>query len=121
MLIIPYTVLKVFAVILFSLAAVLLIFVYIPMYFRYTEYTVYETEIRKTSGVFMRTTHSIKFTAVQYCTFAKLPFSSLIGSNFIIFYVYGGNMVLYFLKREDAEYILEKAGISGQGGESDVS
>jgi uncharacterized membrane protein YdbT with pleckstrin-like domain len=96
--------------IIFALTAIIFAFLYLPMYFSHLSYCANENEIKKTSGVFFRTHQSIKFSSIQYSTYVTMPFSRFTGFNFIIFYVYGGRLFMLFLKKKDAEEILENSG-----------
>lgn len=95
---------------LFAGAALFLMFAYLPMYFNSLSYSADEIEIKKCSGVFFRTKQSIKYTSIQYCTAVTTPFSAYTGLNFIIFYVYGGRLILLFLKSPDIPEILKMSG-----------
>lgn len=85
-------------------------FIYIPLYFSRLSYIAGEKEIKKTSGVFFRSSKSIKYSAIQYYTYITTPFSGITGLNFVIFYVYGGRMLLLFLSRNDVTEILFSSG-----------
>ncbi len=87
----------------------ILSFVYYPLLFRSMKYIVTDTEIIRSSGVFIKTHQSIRFSAVQYTAAVSTPFSKYTGLNFIVFFVYGGQERLLFLKWTDAEEILRKA------------
>ena len=50
------------------------------------------------------------YSTVQYTTVITTPFSQYTGLNFIVFFVYGGQLRLLFLNQEDALYILRKTG-----------
>lgn len=96
--------------IIFALTAVALAFVYLPLYFSHLSYQANDKEIKKSNGVFFRTHKSIKYSSIQYSSFITMPFSRFTGFNFIIFYVYGGKLLLLFLSKDDAEEILERSG-----------
>lgn len=104
-----YTIALVLSVIT-ALLTIFAAFIYIPVYFSRLIYLAGEKEIKKTSGVFFRSSKSIKYSAIQYSTSVTTPFSGLTGLNFVIFYVYGGKMVLLFLSRDDTLEILMKSG-----------
>lgn len=82
-----------------------IVMVYLPLFFRSVKYTATETEIVKTSGVFIKFHQSVRFSSVQYITTVRTPFSSKTGFNFIIFFVYGGQLNLLFLSEHDLEEI----------------
>lgn len=84
--------------------------VYLPLYFKSLSYDTTDTEITKHSGVYFISHQSVLYSTVQYTTVVTTPFSQYTGLNFVIFFVYGGQLRLLFLKQEDALYILRKAG-----------
>ena len=90
---------------------VILGFIYFPLFFRTVKYTLTETEIIRTSGVFIKIHQSIKYSSIQYVTVVTTPLSQYTGLNFIIYFVYGGQLRLLFLDHEDAMEILQLSGI----------
>ena len=92
------------------LIACLEMFIHLPLYFSSISYTATNTEVIKSSGVFIKVHQSIRYSSIQYTTIVSSPFSQYTGFNFIIFFVYGGQLRLLFLKQEDALYILRKTG-----------
>lgn len=94
------------------IAAVVLaaILVYLPLYFASLKYTVTDTEIISDSGVIIHLHQSVKINSVQYTAVISSPFSRATGLNFLILFVYGGQMNLMFLKYED---MLEIAALAG--------
>jgi uncharacterized membrane protein YdbT with pleckstrin-like domain len=99
-----------------SLLLIAVVFIYLPLYFSSLRYIADDTEIKKISGVFFKTSQSIKYSSIQYSTVVSSVFSKLIGFNFIIFYVYGGRIVLLFLKSNDMDEILKNSGcLYGEG------
>ena len=98
------------------LTACVEMFVHLPMYFNSISYTATDTEVMKSSGVFFKVHQSIRYTSIQYTTVVSSPFSQYTGFNFIIFFVYGGQLRLLFLKQSDAKEIIElSGGISVKG------
>lgn len=93
------------SVISISAIVIAIVMIYLPMFFRSVKYTATNTEIVKTSGVFIKFHQSVRFSSVQYITTVKTPFSSKTGFNFIIFFVYGGQLNLLFLSEHDLEEI----------------
>lgn len=85
-------------------------FVHLPMYFSSISYTATDTEIMKSSGVFFKVHQSIRYSSIQYTTVVSSPFSQYTGFNFIIFFVYGGQLRLLFLKQSDAKEIIRMSG-----------
>lgn len=94
----------------FAAIGLIMIFFYLPMYFKRLSYCENGSEIKKTGGVFFKTSRSIKYSSIQYSTVITMPFSSHTGLNFIIFYVYGGKFLMLFLKKEDMQEILNSSG-----------
>lgn len=85
-------------------------FIHLPMYFASISYTATDTEIMKSSGVFFKVHQSIRYSSIQYTTVITSPLSQYTGFNFIIFFVYGGQLRLLFLKQSDAKEIIEMSG-----------
>ena len=85
-------------------------FVHLPLYFASIRYSATDTEITKSSGVFIKVHQSVRYSSVQYTTVVSSPFSYYTGFNFIIFFVYGGQLRLLFLKQSDAREIIEMSG-----------
>lgn len=94
-------------VILFCIAV---IFVYIPLYFATLKYTATDTEIIRTSGVFIKFHQSVHYSSIQYATVIKTFLSRYTGLNFMIFFVFGGRFRLMFLSRDDIDEILRLSG-----------
>lgn len=92
--------------IIISVIAVILIFVYLPMYFSSLSYTADDKEITKTGGVIFRKSQTIKLASIQYTIMIVTPFSERTGLNFILFYVYGGSLLLTYLKKCDMAELL---------------
>ncbi len=85
-------------------------FVQLPMYFNSISYYATETEVTKSSGVFIKVHQSVRYSSIQYTTRITSPLSQHTGFNFIIFFVYGGQLRLLFLKRADADEIIRLSG-----------
>ena len=94
------------SVITVSAVAFILVFIYLPLFFSSVKYTATETEIVKTSGVFIKFHQSVRYSSVQYTTVITTPLSQYTGLNFIVFFVYGGQLDLLFLDQHDALAIL---------------
>lgn len=84
-------------------------FIYLPFFFRYLSYTSDGKEITRHSGVFIKTHQTVQYSSVQYTTVITTPFSQYTGLNFIVFFVYGGQMQIMFLDQKDAKEILSHA------------
>lgn len=85
-------------------------FIHLPLYFSSIKYNTTETEVTKSSGVFIKVHQSVRYSSIQYTTIIKSPLSKHTGFNFIIFFVYGGQLRLLFLKKEDADEIIKQSG-----------
>lgn len=96
--------------IILSVTALIVIFVYLPMYFSSLSYIADENEITKTSGVLFRKVQTVKLSSVQYCTEVFTPFSKCTGLNFIIFYAHGGKLAVIFLEKNDISELLALCG-----------
>lgn len=104
-------------------AAIFSMFVYYPLYFRSLSYDSTEKEIIKHSGVFIKSHQAVLYSTVQYTTVVTTPFARHTGFNFVIFFVYGGQLRLLFLRYDDAMEILSRTSVSRnvEGGDRDVS
>ena len=87
--------------------AFFIMFAYFPLFVKSIEYTATDKEIMKKSGVFIKVHQSIRYSSIQYSTVVTTPFSQYTGLNFIVFFVYGGQLRLLFLNHRDASEILE--------------
>lgn len=96
---------------------VLLSFVYCPLLFRSLKYTVTDTEIIRSGGVFIKKHQSVRYSSVQYITSAKSILSRYTGLNFIVFFVYGGQLRLLFLSRDDTDEIMALAPLKNREGD----
>ncbi|MBR6984449.1 MAG: PH domain-containing protein [Ruminococcus sp.] len=90
-------------------ADIFFIFIYLPLYFRSLSYSSDGIEITRHSGVIIKKHQTVCYSAVQYITIISTPFSQYTGLNFIVFFVYGGQMQLAFLDQKDAAEILSHA------------
>ncbi len=87
-------------------AAIFFIFIYLPLYFSSLRYESTPEEVTRHSGVFMKSHQTVQFSAVQYTTVVKTHLSRYTGMNFIVFFVYGGQLQLLFLRSSDMDEIL---------------
>lgn len=86
--------------------AFFIMFAYLPLFIKSVRYTVTENEIIKSSGVVMKFHQSVHYSSIQYTNIITTPFSQYTGLNFIICFVYGGQLRLMFLNHKDAREIL---------------
>ena len=71
------------------------------------KYTATETEIMKSSGVFIKSASVCKiFLGTSITSGISSPFWQRTGLNLVVFFVYGGQLRLLFLKQSDAQEIL---------------
>lgn len=96
---------------------VLLSFIYCPLLFMSLKYTVTDTEIIRSGGVFIKKYQTVRYSSVQYITYAKSFLSQYTGLNFIVLFVYGGQLRLLFLSRDDAEEIMALAPLKNREGD----
>jgi len=94
--------------------SLLVTLIYLPLFFSTINYTVSDTEITCSSGVFIKYHQTIKIAAVQYTAVVTTPLSGLTGLNFAVFFVYGGRMQFYFLSKKDISEILALTGTGGE-------
>ncbi len=113
-------VVAVFAIAIASID-IFFMFIYLPLYFSSLSYDTTDTEITRHSGVYFRSHQSVLYSAVQYSTVVTTPLSRYTGLNFLVFFVYGGQLRLDFLTHEDALYILRKTGSPAVKEDNDAS
>lgn len=99
--------------------AFFMMFAYLPLFLKSVQYTVTDTEIIKSSGVIIRLHQSVQYSSVQYVNVITTPFSQYTGLNFIVCFVYGGQLRLVFLNHNDAKEILDK--VEQKGGKTDCT
>ena len=87
--------------------SIFVMFVYFPLYFSSLSYETTDSEVIKHSGVIIKSHQAIKFDSIQYTTVVNSLLSQYTGFNFIIFFVYGGQLRLDFLSRNDTLEILK--------------
>ena len=103
-----------FIVIIFIVTiSIFVMFVYFPLYFSSLAYETTSTEVIKHSGVIVRSHQAIRFDSIQYTTVVSSPLSQYTGFNFVIFFIYGGQLRLDFLSRQDTIEILKSTRTSG--------
>ena len=75
---------------------------FLPIYFKNTVYNIYDSDIRKKTGMIFFSKQNMKIRSIQYISTIITPFSRLTGLNFIIVNAWGGRMILCFLTRDEA-------------------
>ena len=91
---------------LFSLTFILFGIIWLPLYFSRASYIVSSLEVIRNIGFFFRIRQIMKVSAIQYVTLMTTPFSSITGFNFVIVNALGGNLLLLYLSKTDAEEIV---------------
>lgn len=99
--------------------AFFIMFAYLPLFLKSIHYMITDTEIIRSSGVMIKLHQSVKYSSIQYINVITTPFSQYTGLNFIMCFVYGGQLSLLFLNHNDAKEILDK--IEQKGGNKVVS
>lgn len=94
---------------------IFVLFIYLPLYFASLRYEASHEEIIRHGGVFIKTRQSVRFSTVQYTTVITTPFSQYTGLNFLILFVYGGQLRLLFLRQSDVLDILRIIDNKGEG------
>ncbi|MCM1315345.1 MAG: PH domain-containing protein [Prevotella sp.] len=94
--------------------AFFVMFAYLPMFLESIKYTLTESEIITSGGVIMQIHKSVKYSSIQYTNVITTPFSQYTGLNFIICFVYGGQIRMLFLNHSDAKEILERVERKGE-------
>lgn len=101
-------------IILFGVTAIIVSFLCMPLYFSNLKCIVTANQITIRTGIFFRREQSIRLQSVQFVQTITGPWDGILGLNFIILYVYGGSLMIFFLKKTDrlelAEF-LERKGI----------
>lgn len=95
-------------------ADIFLDFIYLPLFFKSLSYESTKDKITRHGGVIFKSHKSVRYATVQYTAVITMPFSQYTGLNFVILFVYGGQLPLLFLKEEDALEILEMTGNSAE-------
>lgn len=83
--------------------------VYLPLYFAALSYETDGKSVSRHSGVIFKSHRSIRLSTIQYTAAVTTPFSKRTGLNFLLFFVYGGQLRLNFLKYDDFRELLRLA------------
>ncbi len=102
---IPFYMLMIVLMAIFSAMGIILIFFYFPAMFRNLEFYLGENTITKKYGVFFHREQTIHISSVQYIT---TGFCCIEGLCFIVLNVYGGIMILPFLSRKDFKAVISQ-------------
>ena len=98
----------------FAGAAVLASFVCLPLFFRRLRCSASSTKITVRAGILFLREQSIRLDRVQFVQTITGPFDGIMGLNFIVLYVYGGQLTIPFLNRSDRRELtalLEERGV----------
>lgn len=85
---------------------ILYILIFLPLWYNSAKYCITDTDLISVSGVFFKSTHYMKISAVQYATLISAPLAKHSGFNFIVFSAHGGRMTFIFISQKDAEEIM---------------
>lgn len=102
-----YPILMFTAIILFCALFVIFGAFWLPLYFSKSIYYISDFEISKQSGVLFEKKQLMKVKSVQYYTRLLTPLSKSTGFNFIKMNALGGSILLWFLKKDDANEIAD--------------
>jgi len=92
---------------LFALAAIVISFFCMPLYFSNLRCIVTSNQVTIRTGMFFRREQSIRLQSVQFVQTITGPWDGVLGMNFIILYVYGGSLMIFFLKKPDRQELTE--------------
>ncbi|MDE5792775.1 MAG: PH domain-containing protein [Oscillospiraceae bacterium] len=98
---------------IFIITAIIINFICLPVYFKTLKYTVTANQITIRQGIFLVREQSIKLQSVQFVQFIT-GLNGMFGLNFVILYVYGGSMMIFFMKKQDRQELtdfLQRKGI----------
>lgn len=109
---IPFYMLMISTMFIFSASGIVMIFFYFPAMFRNMEFCIGNNEIKKKHGVFFKHEQTVNISSVQYITTSCCAFRKLEGFNFIILNIYGGIMILPFLSNRAFREITSEINIT---------
>lgn len=88
-------------------AAFVFSFLWMPMYFARLECIVTSNQITIRTGILLQREQSIRLQSVQYVQLITGPFDGMLGLNFILLYVYGGSMMIFFLSQQSRKELVD--------------
>lgn len=91
----------------FILIAVIISFLCLPLYFKALRCIVTANQITIRQGIFFLREQSIRLQSVQFVQLITGPFDGMLGLNFIILYVYGGSLMIFFMKKQDRQELTD--------------
>lgn len=92
---------------IFAVTAIVVSFLCMPLYFSNLRCIVTASQVTIRTGMFFRREQSIRLQSVQFVQIITGPWDGVFGLNFIILYVYGGSLMIFFLKKSDRQEIIE--------------
>ena len=98
----------------FAGVAVIASFLFLPLYFRKLRVFASPAKLTVRAGILFLRERSILLDRVQFVQTITGPFDGMMGLNFIILYVYGGQLTIPFLCRRDRielTTLLEQKGV----------
>lgn len=99
---------------LFAGSGLILSFFLLPAFFRRIRCVCTSSQITLTAGIFFKRMQAVRIDRVQFVQLISGPFDGILGFNFIILYVYGGQLTIPFLGRKDRASLtafLEERGV----------
>ena len=99
---------------IFAGTALLASIVCLPLYFRRLRIYASPAKLTVRAGILFVREQSIRLDRVQFVQTVTGPFDGILGLNFIILYVYGGQLTIPFLNRHDRmelTVLLEQRGV----------
>lgn len=99
---------------IFAGSAALVSLVCLPLYFRQQRCLASRAKITMRAGILFVREQSIRLDRVQFVQTVTGPFDGILGLNFIVLYVYGGQLTVPFLSRRDRNELtalLEQRGV----------
>ena len=97
----------------FAGAALILSIICLPLFFRRLRCFASEEKLTVIAGILFLRQQSIRLDRVQFIQTVTGPFDGILGLNFIILYVYGGQLTIPFLSKSDR---YELVGLLERGG-----
>ena len=97
----------------FSGTAFVLSLICLPLFFARLRCYASEEKLTVIAGILFLREQSIRLDRVQFIQTVTGPFDGILGLNFIILYVYGGQLTIPFLSKNDR---YELVGILERGG-----
>lgn len=93
--------------IVFTLTAVLSSFLILPLFFKNFCCILTDSKATVSMGIFFRRKQSVRLDRVQFVQVITGAFDGILGLNFIILHVYGGELMMMFLNKNDRKEITD--------------